>query len=164
MVEMFGFNCSMEGIVEYHWLIGNLQYARLWHDNTGKGKHASWFLNYMIVRDLQTRQRWHFIANRWFAVDEDDGQVSLIKFQFMYLNPHSVFRLLLLIIEFCPWLTGRLCRNELSFDVPPVSTIDFTGLADSSPQNWSVHNKGIIREVVELHTLLQIRNFSDTTY
>ena len=31
-----------------------LNYIRLWHDNTGEGSSASWFLKYIIVRDLQT--------------------------------------------------------------------------------------------------------------
>ena len=48
---------------------------RLWHDNSGKGKFAGWYLKFIIVRDLQTREKFHFIANRWFAVEEDDGQV-----------------------------------------------------------------------------------------
>ena len=55
--------------------LGALQYMRLWHDNSGKGKFAGWYLKFIIVRDLQTREKFHFIANRWFAVEEDDGQV-----------------------------------------------------------------------------------------
>jgi hypothetical protein len=55
--------------------LGYLNYARLWHDNSGKGNMGSWFMNYMIVRDIQTEEKWVFIADRWFAVEEDDGQV-----------------------------------------------------------------------------------------
>ena len=29
----------------------------------------------MVVRDVQTNEQWVFLANRWFAVEEDDGQV-----------------------------------------------------------------------------------------
>jgi len=48
----------------------------VWHDNAGKGKYQSWYLNYIIVHDLQTKERSYFIANKWFAVEESDGQVT----------------------------------------------------------------------------------------
>ncbi len=62
--------------------LGLLNYLRLWHDNTGHGQSASWFLKYIIVRDLQTMEKFHFIAQRWFAVEKDDGKVC---FQFEFL-------------------------------------------------------------------------------
>jgi hypothetical protein len=55
--------------------LGPLNYARIWHDNSGKGKFSGWYLNYFIVNDLQLKQRFIFICNRWLAVEEDDGQV-----------------------------------------------------------------------------------------
>nr|KAG5709464.1 hypothetical protein BaRGS_023146 [Batillaria attramentaria] len=58
--------------------LGYLNYARVWHDNSGKGKFGGWYLNYMIVRDVQTDEKWVFIADRWFAVEEDDGMVDRI--------------------------------------------------------------------------------------
>lgn len=58
--------------------LGYLNYARVWHDNSGKGNFGSWYLNYMIVRDVQTDQKWVFIADKWFAVEEDDGQVRML--------------------------------------------------------------------------------------
>jgi polycystin 1L2 len=52
----------------------------VWHDNTGQSTSASWFLKYIIVRDLQTMEKFHFICQRWLAVESDDGKVSyLIK-------------------------------------------------------------------------------------
>jgi hypothetical protein len=56
--------------------LGLLDYIRLWHDQTGEGTSASWFLKYIIVRDLQTMEKSHFICQRWFAVEKDDGKVS----------------------------------------------------------------------------------------
>lgn len=56
--------------------LGYLNYARVWHDNSGKGNFAGWYFNYMIVRDVQTDEKWVFIADKWFAVEEDDGQVT----------------------------------------------------------------------------------------
>lgn len=56
--------------------LGALNYLHVWHDNSGKGKFASWYLRNVVVRDVQTDQKYIFIANRWFAVEEDDGMVQ----------------------------------------------------------------------------------------
>jgi hypothetical protein len=56
--------------------LGPLNYLRLWHDNTGQGSSSSWFLKYIIVRDLQTLEKSYFICQRWLAVEKDDGRVS----------------------------------------------------------------------------------------
>jgi len=56
--------------------LGLLNYLRIWHDNSGSGESASWFLKYIIVRDLQTMNKSYFIAQRWFAVEKDDGLVN----------------------------------------------------------------------------------------
>ncbi|KAA3682266.1 polycystin 1L2 [Paragonimus westermani] len=56
--------------------LGKLIYCRLWHDNSGKDDRASWYCNYLGVVDLQTREKSHFIVGRWFAVDEEDGQID----------------------------------------------------------------------------------------
>ena len=65
--------------------LGLLNFIRLWHDNTGQGQSASWFLKYIIVQDLQTMQKFHFIAQQWFAVEEGDGLVSVIILSFSLL-------------------------------------------------------------------------------
>lgn len=56
--------------------LGRLNYMRIWHDNSGFGSRASWFLKYIIVRDLQTMETSHFISQQWFAVEKDDGLVK----------------------------------------------------------------------------------------
>ena len=56
--------------------LGQLSYLRIWHDNSGRGGAASWYLNFMVVRDVQTGEKFQFIANQWFAVEEGDGQVG----------------------------------------------------------------------------------------
>ncbi|KAK0049118.1 polycystin-1 isoform X2, partial [Biomphalaria pfeifferi] len=58
--------------------LGHINYMRVWHDNSGKGKFGSWFLNYIVIKDLQTDVKQVFIANRWFALEEDDGQIDRI--------------------------------------------------------------------------------------
>jgi hypothetical protein len=52
-----------------------MNYIRIWHDNSGPGASASWFLKYLIIRDLQTMEKCHFISQRWFAVEKGDGKV-----------------------------------------------------------------------------------------
>ncbi|XP_063604126.1 uncharacterized protein LOC134779789 [Penaeus indicus] len=56
--------------------LGNLQFLRIWHDNSGKGAEASWYVRYIIFRDVQTGQKYEFIANRWFAVEHDDCKID----------------------------------------------------------------------------------------
>ena len=57
--------------------LGQLSYLRIWHDNTGVGDYASWFLGVVIVRDLQTREKFQFINDQWLAVEKEDGQVII---------------------------------------------------------------------------------------
>ena len=58
--------------------LGLLNYIRVWHDNSGKGASASWFLKYIIVRDLQTMQKSYFICQNWLAVEKGNGAVSVL--------------------------------------------------------------------------------------
>ncbi|UJR16214.1 hypothetical protein I4U23_003124 [Adineta vaga] len=58
--------------------LGSLNYIHIWHDNTGEGTSASWFLKYIIVRDLQTMDKSYFISQRWFAVEKDDGMIERV--------------------------------------------------------------------------------------
>ncbi len=55
--------------------LGKLSYLRIWHDNSGGGTNASWYLKYIVINDPQTHERFHFICNRWLAVELGDGQV-----------------------------------------------------------------------------------------
>ena len=49
--------------------------CRIWHDNGGK--NPSWYFSRMQVTDMQTQDKYFFINDRWLAVEEDDGMVSL---------------------------------------------------------------------------------------
>ena len=54
---------------------------------------ASWFLKCVIVHDLQTRENFYFICQRWLAVEKDDGLIDRLlpvscdkqKTEFKYL-------------------------------------------------------------------------------
>jgi polycystin 1L2 len=56
--------------------LGGLSYMKIWHDNSGKGDFASWFLKYIIVHDLQTRTKYYFICQNWLAVEKSDGKLE----------------------------------------------------------------------------------------
>ncbi len=68
--------------------MGLLNYIHIWHDNSGQDSSASWFLKYLIVRDLQTMEKFHFISQRWFAVEKDDGKVI---FNYLFKNRPYLF-------------------------------------------------------------------------
>ena len=55
--------------------LGLLHCIRIWHDNSGQDSSSSWFLKYIIVRDLQTMEKFNFISQRWFAAEKEDGKV-----------------------------------------------------------------------------------------
>ncbi|XP_048575421.1 uncharacterized protein LOC5516858 isoform X2 [Nematostella vectensis] len=56
--------------------LGQLSYIRIWHDNTGS--NPALFVKKVIVRDHVTGDTWHFLCNRWFAVDEGDGMIDRV--------------------------------------------------------------------------------------
>lgn len=55
--------------------LGSLFKLNVWHDNSGDS--PSWFLLDIVVEDVQTREKWHFIANRWLAVEKGLGEIEL---------------------------------------------------------------------------------------
>jgi hypothetical protein len=58
--------------------LGNLSHLRVWHDNSAKGDMASWFLKCIIVHDLQTREKFYFICEKWLAVEKGDGAIERV--------------------------------------------------------------------------------------
>lgn len=54
--------------------LGNLNYLNIWHDNSG----GSWFLKFIIVHNLQTREQNYFVCNKWFGLDKPDGSIDRI--------------------------------------------------------------------------------------
>ncbi|CAM2704040.1 unnamed protein product [Rotaria socialis] len=57
--------------------LGQLNFLRIWHDNSGQGSDASWFLKYIVVRDLQTMETTYFICEKWLAVEGDSGEIDV---------------------------------------------------------------------------------------
>jgi hypothetical protein len=69
--------------------LGPLNFLHIWHDNTGEGADASWFLKSFVVHDLQTMERSDFICQRWLAVEKDDGLVGIPSVQSVRLDYFS---------------------------------------------------------------------------
>ena len=51
--------------------LGTIQKLRIGHDNTGPS--PGWYLDKVIVDDLDNKRVYEFQCNRWMAKDEDDG-------------------------------------------------------------------------------------------
>ncbi|XP_045211050.2 uncharacterized protein LOC123562481 [Mercenaria mercenaria] len=58
--------------------LGDLEYLRIWHDNSGSGNHASWYLSKIEVHDVQLKESFVFQAERWLAIEKDDGLLECV--------------------------------------------------------------------------------------
>ncbi|XP_066282651.1 polycystin-1-like protein 2 [Branchiostoma lanceolatum] len=56
--------------------LGELTNVHVWHDNSGDGGDASWFLDRIVVGDLRRNKRYVFFCQRWLAVELEDGKVD----------------------------------------------------------------------------------------
>ncbi|XP_032386246.1 polycystic kidney disease protein 1-like 2 [Etheostoma spectabile] len=56
--------------------LGELQGIRLWHNNSGS--HPAWYVGNVVVQDLQTEQKWHFLCNSWLAIDMGDCSLDKV--------------------------------------------------------------------------------------
>ncbi|XP_053131913.1 polycystin-1 isoform X2 [Hemicordylus capensis] len=51
--------------------LGSVWKIRVWHDN--KGLSPSWYLQHVVVRDLQTCKSYHFLVNDWLSVESEEN-------------------------------------------------------------------------------------------
>ncbi|KAM3607032.1 uncharacterized protein V6R79_000867 [Siganus canaliculatus] len=56
--------------------LGDLQGIRLWHNNSGS--HPDWYVGNVMVQDLQTEQKFHFLCNSWLGIDMDDSSLDQV--------------------------------------------------------------------------------------
>ena len=56
--------------------MGQLNFMKIWHDNSGEFDNASWYLKHIIVNDLQTNEKFYFICEKWLAFEKDDGKIE----------------------------------------------------------------------------------------
>ncbi|XP_050390123.1 polycystic kidney disease protein 1-like 2 [Patella vulgata] len=57
--------------------VGPLQYLHIWHDNSGNGNDASWYLDKVEIRDLQKKEKFEFPCSLWLAVEEGTLEKAL---------------------------------------------------------------------------------------
>uniref|UniRef100_A0A6Q2YTG2 Polycystic kidney disease 1 like 2a n=1 Tax=Esox lucius TaxID=8010 RepID=A0A6Q2YTG2_ESOLU len=50
--------------------LGELLSIRLWHDNSGG--HPAWYINKILVQDVETGKKWHFLCNSWLAISMNE--------------------------------------------------------------------------------------------
>ncbi|XP_068682590.1 polycystin-1-like protein 2 [Montipora foliosa] len=55
--------------------LGDLVKIKIWHDNSGKS--PAWFFSQVQIIDVQTGEKWHFLGNRWLAVEKGGGQIEV---------------------------------------------------------------------------------------
>ncbi|XP_039274067.2 uncharacterized protein LOC120348022 [Styela clava] len=65
-------------ILSTHKPLGTLNYIRVWHDNSGDEDWASWYLDSLLITDLQTNDKNYFLCDDWLAVDQSDGSVDRV--------------------------------------------------------------------------------------
>nr|XP_045585124.1 polycystic kidney disease protein 1-like 2 [Procambarus clarkii] len=65
-------------VMSTHGPLGNIDTLRIWHDNTGRSPFDSWQLQTVVIRDLQTRDKFIFHANTWLALDHDDKKIDVL--------------------------------------------------------------------------------------
>jgi hypothetical protein len=65
-------------IIPFEKKLENINYIRVLHDNSGKGASGSWFLDFVIINDLQTAEKYYFICEKWFALEKGDGLIDRI--------------------------------------------------------------------------------------
>lgn len=55
--------------------LGELQYMRIWTDSSGLGDAGAWYLMSITIMDVQSGEKFRFIADQWLAVDRGTYEV-----------------------------------------------------------------------------------------
>ncbi|KAL4240289.1 polycystic kidney disease protein 1-like [Mactra antiquata] len=76
--EEFGTGSVMNFLMSASSYLGDLDYIRVWHDNSGSGNFSSWYLSKIEVHDIQRNEMFVFLAERWLAVEQDDGLLECV--------------------------------------------------------------------------------------
>ena len=53
--------------------IGAIEYIHVWHDNSGKS--PAWFLARVSIHNILTDEQTEFLCHKWFALDQEDGEL-----------------------------------------------------------------------------------------
>ena len=55
--------------------LGPINKIRLWHDNSGPS--PDWYVNRIIIRDLQNNMQFFFIIRSWLSLENGDGDIEM---------------------------------------------------------------------------------------
>ncbi|PNI91490.1 NPIPA8 isoform 1 [Pan troglodytes] len=75
--------------------LGNVWKIRVWHDN--KGLSPAWFLQHIIVRDLQTARSAFFLVNDWLSV-ETEANGGLVEKEVLAASDAALLRFRRLLV------------------------------------------------------------------
>ncbi|GFR82709.1 polycystic kidney disease protein 1-like 2 [Elysia marginata] len=51
--------------------LGDLETLRIWHDMSGRGRNACWFLDRVDVVELRSGYAWHFLCGEWLTPEDN---------------------------------------------------------------------------------------------
>ena len=54
--------------------LGPLTKINIWHDNSGVS--PAWFFHQVIIHDVQNNTKYHFLGNRWLALEKGTGELE----------------------------------------------------------------------------------------
>ncbi|XP_060076676.1 polycystin-1-like [Ylistrum balloti] len=67
-------NCQDSFIIAHDTNLGDISKVFVWHDN--HGLDPNWYLVQVIVRDLQTDQKYYFFGNVWLTLEKENGYIQ----------------------------------------------------------------------------------------
>ncbi|OWF55928.1 Polycystin-1 [Mizuhopecten yessoensis] len=67
-------NCQDSFIIAHDTNLGDISKVFVWHDN--HGLDPSWYMVQVIVRDLQTDQKYYFFGNIWLTLEKEHGFIQ----------------------------------------------------------------------------------------
>ncbi|KAK3787395.1 hypothetical protein RRG08_032352, partial [Elysia crispata] len=68
--EGFGTGSVVHLVMAVPGYLGELETLRIWHDNSGKGSNASWYLDRVDVMDLQKGHLYNFLCEEWLTPED----------------------------------------------------------------------------------------------
>ncbi|KAK3599288.1 hypothetical protein CHS0354_028644 [Potamilus streckersoni] len=74
--------------------LGQIEHLRIWHDNSGGSRYNSWYLSKISVHDIQRKETFEFVVDRWLAVEygELECTIPLCHAEIMNKFKHSFFQ------------------------------------------------------------------------
>ncbi len=74
--------------------LGELNYIRVWTDNSGLQDNSAWYLMSVTVTDVQNGERYRFVHDGWVACDRDLFEDDVIVHGTKAGDPEDTYYLL----------------------------------------------------------------------